>query len=67
MNVSELAIFKFRNLEGVLESWYHYETTSSVYKKGLEKIVVSFNLKEETATIVDSKNPFSEKTFLFLN
>lgn len=62
MDVVSLALFKFKNLEGVLEDWYAHEATSSLYKKGNRKVLVDFDIKNDTATIVDSQNPFSEKT-----
>lgn len=62
MDIVSLALFKFKNLEGVLEDWYAHEATSSLYKKGNRRVLVDFDLKNDTATIVDSQNPFSEKT-----
>lgn len=55
MDIVTLALFKFKNLEGVLENWYAHEATSSLYKRGNRRVLVDFDLKNDTATILDEQ------------
>jgi hypothetical protein len=55
MDIVTLALFKFKNLEGVLEDWYAHEATSSLYKKGNRRVLVDFDIKNDTATILDEQ------------
>ena len=53
MSNVDLALFKFKCLEGVLENWYAHEPTSSVYRCGNKEILVDFDLKNSKALILD--------------
>lgn len=55
MDIVTLALFKFKHLEGVLEDWYAHEATSSLYKKGNRRVLVDFDLKNDTVTILDEQ------------
>lgn len=53
MDVSELALFKFKCLEGVLEHWRAYDMESSLYENRGRRVLVTFDIKNKTADILD--------------
>ena len=56
MTIVDLALFKFKCLEGVLKNWYPSTATSSVYRCKGKEILVDFDLQNSKALILDCKH-----------
>lgn len=50
MNAMDLALFRFKCLEGVLEHWKPIDHITSQYQYGSRRIIVSFNITANPAT-----------------
>lgn len=50
MNAMDLALFRFKCLEGVLEHWKPLDHITSQYQYGSRRIIVSFNITANPAT-----------------
>lgn len=58
MNIDSFAIWKFKNIEGVLKNFYGYDFLISKYQKGTTVFFIKYDLTAETATFTSDSDLF---------
>lgn len=59
MDVTQFAIWRFRNAEGVMKYIKSWNSTECVLNVKGKTVKITYNLKDETISIMDKLSPFA--------
>lgn len=57
MNIDNFAIWKFKNVEGILKNFYAYDFTITKYQKGFTTFFIHYDVTAETVTFKTASSP----------